>query len=108
MTGAPERRLSLRTDNVAARSFDEETLALDFRNAVYLSLNSAATVLWHELERGTTRAGLIDVLLDEFDVTQERAAADVDAFLAECRRRDLIVDEGDVGAGVPDSESPAS
>jgi len=99
MSEPAEPRLRLRSDRVSARTFEDETLAIDFHNSVYLSLNRAATVLWNKLQQGTTRSGLISALLDEFDVSRDTAAGDVDAFLAEARARGLIVaeDERDPG-----------
>jgi hypothetical protein len=91
----PEPRLELRTD-VAAREFDDGAIMLDVRSSTYLSTNPAGAVLWRELAQGTTRAQLIDALLAEFDVDAERAGADVDAFIADCGRRELLA-----GAAAP-------
>jgi hypothetical protein len=91
--GAPhpdEGVLRLRDDGVAARAFKDDMVVLDLRTSTYLSTNAAGTVLWHVLERGATRAQLIAALLDEFEVDGARAAADVDAFIADCRGRDLL------------------
>ena len=48
---------------------------------------------WRELEQGTTRSRLIGALLERFEVTEDRAAADVDAFLEDCERRSLLAEE---------------
>jgi hypothetical protein len=66
---------------------------LDLRNSTYLSTNPAGTILWEELERGSTRSRLIARLAGEFDLTAERAGADVDALLADLRRRDLLAEQ---------------
>jgi hypothetical protein len=78
---------------VAARGFEDETVILDLRSSTYFSTNATGTVLWRELERGTTRAQLIRALLNEFEVGEERAAADVDAFVAACRQRGLLAED---------------
>lgn len=93
MACGEEPRLQLRRQDVAARSFNDETIVLDMRSSSYLSTNSAGTVLWRELERGTTRSALIGALLEQFEVTQVQAAADVDAFLADCARRGLLAED---------------
>jgi hypothetical protein len=89
---AAEPQLKLRGGDVAARAFKDETIVLDLRSSMYLSTNPAGTVLWRRLEQGATRAELIAALLDEFEVDAGRASTDVDAFLADCRRRDLLAD----------------
>src|SRR5947209_6011552 len=93
MSAAEEPRLRLRNQDVAARTFKDETVVLDMRNSIYLSTNPAGTVLWRELEQGTTRSRLIGALLERFEVTEDRAAADVDAFLEDCERRSLLAEE---------------
>lgn len=87
-----EPLLQLRTVDVAARRLADETIVLDLRSSLYLSTNAAGTVLWAELEQGTTRSRLVRALLEEFDVTGEQAARDVDAFLDDCRRRGLLAE----------------
>lgn len=87
---------------MASRALGDEIVALDLRSSTYLSTNLAGTLLWRELERGSTRSQLVQALLDEFDVTHERAVADVDAFVDELRRRGLLADfpaQGEVESG---------
>lgn len=88
----PEPRLRLRETDVASRGFQDETIILDLRSSNYLTTNPAGTVLWRCLERGTTRSEMVSALLEEFEVDDERAARDVDAFLDDCRRRGLLSD----------------
>lgn len=47
-----------------------------------LSLNESGAFLWSVLEKGTDRSGLLAALLGEYEVPQEVAEADLDAFLA--------------------------
>ena len=59
----------------------DEVIALDHRSGRYLSSNATGSALWQLLAKGATRGELVDQLLVQFDVTRERAAEDVDAFL---------------------------
>lgn len=70
---------------------------LDLERSAYLATNPAATLLWHRLDEGATEGQLVDALVDEYEIPRERAATDVDAFLADCRRRDLL--EAESGQG---------
>ena len=88
VTGEP--MLSLRRDQLAWREFDGEAVLLDLRTSMYLSTNPSATVLWRKLEDGATETALAKALVDAFGVAVERARADVAAFLADCRERDLL------------------
>src|SRR5665811_2161524 len=82
--------LKLRQGEFAARGFDNETIVFDLHSSTYLATNPAGTVLWSRLEKGATRGQLIAVLLDEFEVEPGEAERDVDAFIADCRRRGLV------------------
>lgn len=82
--------LRLRESHIIWREVDGETLVLDLRDSMYLSVNESAGVLWRVLAGGTTRDGLIDALATEYDLDRDEAAADVDAFLEDCRARDYL------------------
>lgn len=86
-------RLRIRSDEIARREFDGESIVLDKQRSTYLSANSTATVLWRLLEEWTTEHALVQALLSEFDVSEDRATADVQAFLEDCRARELLIEE---------------
>ncbi len=52
---------------------------VDFR--CIITLNDTGAFLWSKLAQETDRDALIAALLDEYDVDEARAAADVDAFI---------------------------
>ena len=85
--------LRLRSEGVAWREFDGEGIVLDLRASTYLATNPAATLMWQHLERGTTEEALVQAIVADFEVDEARAAEDVRAFLADCRRRELLADE---------------
>ena len=85
-----EPLLKLRQADIAARGFDDETIVLDLRESMYLATNAAGTALWRALEDGATRSQLVAVILGQFDVSEDQAALDVDAFLDDLRRRGLL------------------
>lgn len=87
-----EELLKAGSNDVAWRQFGDEIVMLDLRTSTYIATNDAATVLWGLLEKGTTRSELVAALVEAYGIDGARAGADVDAFVAECRRRDLLVD----------------
>ena len=46
-----------------------------------LTLNESGVCLWKALEQGGDREAMVRALTEEYDVTPERAMADVDRFL---------------------------
>ena len=58
-----------------------------------LALNESGRFLWEQLETGADRAGLVSALSERFGIGQDRAAADVDAFLRKLKELECIEDE---------------
>ena len=56
-----------------------------------ITATSTGAAIWQALENGTeSKEDLVQVLLDRFDVDADTASADVDDFLAQLRRADLL------------------
>lgn len=84
------RRVRLRHDGLHWVEADGEIVALDDRSLQYLSANPAGAVIWQALVAGATRDELLGRILDEFEIDGETAGRDLDDFLAELRRLDLL------------------
>ena len=89
-----ERRIRLRDKDLAWRALENEVVVLDLRTSMYLSVNQTGALLWTRLVNGATEEELVSVLLDAFDVRQERADADVAGFLAICTDRNWLEPAG--------------
>ncbi len=61
---------------------------VDFR--CMITLNETGAFLWKLLEAEQTEQTLVAALLEEYEVTEERAAADVAAFLGNLRDSALL------------------
>ena len=85
-----ECQYQLRKDDLVWRGVAEETIILDLRTSLYLSLNAAAAYLWQSLEKGATERQLADSLCVEFGITADRANEDVKAFISRCQERGLL------------------
>ena len=55
-----------------------------------MTLNDSGVLLWQTLEQGCTREELVDALMNEYEVNQEEASADIDEFLDKLRSVDCI------------------
>lgn len=83
--------IRVRNDAVVSREIDDTTVLLALDTSQYLELNTAATELWPLMVEGTTQDAMVALLVREFQIDRDRAASDVDAFVATCRRHDLLV-----------------
>lgn len=90
MTQESERLLKLREGAVAWQQVDGETILLDLAASTYLGVNQSGSVLWPALVDGSTRQDLVTRLCATYDVTEDEAAVDVDAFLRTCQERGFL------------------
>ena len=73
--------LRLNEAAVSWREVDGEIIALQLVSSEYLSTNGSGALLWKSLAAGASRDHLIDLIVREFGIDPEQAAADTDAFL---------------------------
>ncbi len=57
-----------------------------------LKLNDSGVILWRVLEAGGDKTEMVKALTAEYDVSAERANADVDEFIAALIKRGCILD----------------
>lgn len=62
--------------------------ALDFNGMI--NLNESGAMLWKMLEDGTAEEDMVKAFLDEYDITEDVARADVAAFIKKMREASLI------------------
>jgi coenzyme PQQ synthesis protein D (PqqD) len=86
----PMAELQLRTRDLSWRELDGEIVALDGGRSLYVATNPTGTLLWRKLVAGTTRDELVDDLVASFAVAREKAAVDVDRFVADLRANGLL------------------
>jgi len=80
----------LRPEAVAWREVDGEVIALGLESSTYFGTNTSGSILWRRLADGATRVDLIETLMTTFGLEEAQAQTDVDAFLDDLRKRDLL------------------
>jgi coenzyme PQQ synthesis protein D (PqqD) len=80
----------LRDEALHWRQIEDEVVAVDMKTAAYLGANPAGALLWEALVDGATKAQLAALLVERFSIDESRAAADVDAFLAQLDEAGLL------------------
>ncbi len=76
---------------VMAEQFDGTGLVFNPESNAAVSLNKTGVYLWNRLKAGASEAEMAAGLIERYDgVTEEKAAADVKAFLEELRSRSLL------------------
>ena len=82
--------LRLRSRALEWRLVEGEVIAIDGDTSQYLGVNGSGALLWQRLAEGSTRAGLVELLLSSFALEPGQAEADVDAFLASLEESKLL------------------
>lgn len=62
--------------------------ALNFNGMI--CLNAVSAQIWSGLQAEKTRDEILELILGEFEVSREEAAADLDSFLLKLRESDLL------------------
>jgi hypothetical protein len=82
--------LRLKDSDIVWRSVEDEIVILHRGDWEYLAVNETGALLWTRLVDGATRSDLVSLLLREYDIDEERAVIDVEAFLTLLSARDLL------------------
>jgi hypothetical protein len=85
--------MRLRRDDLVWQEVDGEVIVLDSDSSKYFRLNGTGAILWTMLDGGATHQGMVDELVESFEVDQQRALADVVVFIDALRERKLLADE---------------
>ena len=76
--------------SVAWQVVNDEAIVIDLASGRVIGLNPTGTFLWSRLD-GRDEPALASAMVDEFDVNEDAAMNDVRTFVADMRRRNLIV-----------------
>ena len=55
-----------------------------------INLNETGAFLWKALEKGATEEELLKAMLDEYDVDEETARSDINAFIQKLQEAKLV------------------
>lgn len=91
MSAPSEEKLQLRVDDVVWRDVGDDLVVLELSTSTYLTLNGTARHIWESLAIGATIDVLIEMLVDRYQITEQRARTDAESFLSALSERDLLV-----------------
>ncbi|RPI28085.1 MAG: PqqD family protein [Acidobacteria bacterium] len=82
-------------NQVSGELVDGEIAILNLNDGVYYGLNAVGGRVWRLIQKRETVKGVMDTLLDEFDVEPERCRTEVIALLTTLAERNLVKINGD-------------
>jgi hypothetical protein len=69
------------SDNIAWRNINEEVVILNLKSGEYFTLNDVGQVIWLAITDKNNIEEIRQKVVDNFDVSPENAAKDIDKFL---------------------------
>lgn len=82
--------LRLRREGVAWSDLGSEVVILDLRSSTYYSVRDTGAFLVNLLMTGASVPVLVERLLTSYEISEEAARGDVEEFVKELTRRDLV------------------
>jgi hypothetical protein len=76
--------------DVLSRNLDGETVLLDLESGTYFGLDTIGTRVWELIGQEQPLAAILHVILDEYDVKEERAHTDLLELVETLRAKGLI------------------
>ena len=61
-----------------------------------LSLSESSALMWEQLEQGTSKIALVDLLCHHYEVDRNTAESDVNDFLQILDTKQLLISDGEV------------
>jgi hypothetical protein len=78
------------SENVAYRNIEGQILILQADDDVLRTFNTTGAFVWTRLVKKHALSRIVGALATEYGIERERAAADVEAFLADLKKRGII------------------
>lgn len=85
-----DTRLQPNREEVAAKVMDGEAIIINLITGVYYSMDKVGGLVWDLIEGGNSLAEIVATIPERYDVTRERAHADVERLVAELFEEKLI------------------
>lgn len=82
--------MRLNDERVVWQEADGEAVALDLVSSTYLSVNASGTLLLRALSTGASEAVLVARLVNEYDLCEQQARADVREFIDALEAKGLL------------------
>lgn len=64
------------------------SLTLDFNGII--NLNETGAFLFEHLQKGATKEELLERLLEEYDVSKQKASSDIEKFIEKVKEADIL------------------
>ena len=81
-------------DDVLFQELQGEAVLLNLKTGVYLGLDPIGTIIWQLLQEDGALSRVVEVILREYDVTQEKFEQDLLNLVGQMEKQGLLVQAG--------------
>jgi hypothetical protein len=85
----PEDMLTRNTEMLSTE-LDQDIVLMNIDAGAYYGLAGTARSIWEKLATPMTFSALVGMLVDEYEITPEAVAADLQGFLGKMERKGLL------------------
>jgi hypothetical protein len=79
-------------DDVLFQELQGEAVLLNLKTGVYLGLDQIGTRIWQLLQEDGALSRVVEVMLQEYDVTPEKLAQDLLGLVGQMEKQGLLVE----------------
>ncbi len=79
-------------DDVLFQELQGEAVLLNLKTGMYLGLDSVGTRIWQLLQEHGTLSRVVEAMLQEYDVPQDRCEADLLNLVSQMEKQGLVVE----------------
>jgi hypothetical protein len=84
------QRVPIPSPDFCVRKIDDETMFLTESGDEIITLNEVGSFIWEQIDGQHSLADVLDILCDEFEVSRDEAAADLEAFVVQLQDHGLV------------------
>lgn len=84
-------KMYARNNDFVFNEVDGELVMMNLENGAYVSLNESGKSIWHILETPKNANEIIELLLQEFEVSPEVCSLEVHDFLAKMLDKNVVI-----------------
>lgn len=84
-------QLRLNAEQVSAQILDGDAVMINLSNGFYYSMSNVGAFIWERMVGGYTLDAIVDSLTQRYDVSVERARADLEALVAQLLEENLVL-----------------
>jgi len=91
MSKIAEKKFS-RNPDIIDSEIDDEIVMMDVERGNYFGLNVVGSSIWQSLEELQTVESLVDIIIEEYDVSREKCKKDITPFIEQMLKSKLLVE----------------